>query len=119
MDKYMMFGRQLQVHTVDVDDVHPETFKHANREWKFVPKQLIHRNKVNRAEKTPAERKARVEGLLQKEKERRDRLKELQIDYDFPGFAALVKKPKKAAVPEPVKPAAVEPKTKAIKKAKK
>ena len=108
MDKYMMFGRQLQVHTVDEDDVHPDTFKHANREWKFVPKQLMHRNKVNRAaeaEKTPAERKARVEGLLQKEKERRDRLKELEIDYDFPGFAALVSKGKKAAVPEPAKPA--------------
>lgn len=105
MDKYLMFGRQLAVHTVDEEDVHAETFKHANREWKFVPKQLMHRNKVNRAaeaEKTPAERKARVEGLLQKEKERRDRFKELEIDYDFPGFAALVKKGQRAAVAEPV-----------------
>ena len=59
----------------------------------------MHRNKVNQEEKTPADRKARVEGLLQKEKERRDRLKELEIEYDFPGFAALVKSKKKAAVP--------------------
>jgi len=49
------------------------------------------RNKINSQEKTPEQRKARVEGLLQKEKERRDRLKELQIDYEFPGFSALVK----------------------------
>lgn len=69
------------------------------------------RNKVNSHESTPAERKARVEGLLQKEKERRDRLKELEIDYTFPGFSALVAQAKtKPAV------AAVEPKTKAIKK---
>ena len=40
----------------------------------------------------------RVRGLLLKEKEKRDRLKELQIAYNFPGFAALVKdlKPAKA-----------------------
>lgn len=90
MNKYMMFGRQLVVHTME--DVHPETFKHGNREWKFVPKQLIFRNKINKDEKTPEERKARVAGLLQKEKERRDRFKELEIDYDFPGFSALVTK---------------------------
>ena len=36
--------------------------------------------------KTPEQRKARVEGLLQKEKEKRDRLKELGIEYDFPGY---------------------------------
>lgn len=63
------------------------------------------RNKINAEEKTPEQRKARILGLLQKEKERRDRLKELQIDYDFPGFSALVgiekKKPVKAVVPEP------------------
>lgn len=88
MNKYMMFGRQLVVHTME--DVHPETFKHGNREWKFVPKQLMFRNKINKDEKTPEERKARVVGLLQKEKERRDRFKELEIDYEFPGFSALV-----------------------------
>ena len=99
MNNYIIFGRTLQVQLVQ--DAHPDMFKHANKDWKFVPKQLMHRNKVNREEKTPADRKARVEGLLQKEKERRDRLKELEIDYKFPGFSALVQKPKKsAAVPE-------------------
>ena len=33
---------------------------------------------------------ARVSGLLSKEKERRNRLKELEIDYDFPGFQGIV-----------------------------
>jgi len=28
----------------------------------------------------------RITGLLGKEKERRNRLKELEIDYEFPGF---------------------------------
>jgi hypothetical protein len=45
---------------------------------------------------------------LQKEKERRDRLKELEIEYDFPGFNALVSVTKKAgaAAAAPVKQAA-------------
>ena len=84
-----------------MENPHPELFKNGNKEWKFIPKQLMHRNKVNKEEKSAEDRKARVEGLLQKEKERRDRLKELEIDYDFPGFAALLVKQKKekAAVP--------------------
>ena len=93
----MIFGRTLSVQVME--DAHPEVFKNGNRDWKFIPKQLMHRNKVNKEEKTPADRKARVEGLLQKEKERRDRLKELEIEYDFPGFAALVNRQKKAVVP--------------------
>ena len=40
--------------------------------------------------KTDASRKARVGGLLQKEKEKRDRLKELEIDYTFGGYQAVV-----------------------------
>ena len=50
MNKYMMFGRNLDVHVMD--EAHPEMFKHGNREWKFVPKQLMHRNKINREDKT-------------------------------------------------------------------
>ena len=101
MNKYMMFGRNLDVHVME--DAHKEMFKHGNRDWKFVPKQLMHRNKINKEEKTDAQRKARVEGLLQKERERRDRLKELEIVYDFPGFSALVVKPKKAPAVKEVK----------------
>ena len=83
MDGYILFGKQLQAHTVERP--HRDTFKHGNREWKFVPTKVIFRNEKNR-EKTPAEKAARVKGLLQKEKEKRDRLKELGIKYEFPGY---------------------------------
>ena len=43
------------------------------------------RNEKNR-EKTDEEKAARVAGLLGKEKEKRNRLKELGIDYEFSGF---------------------------------
>jgi len=45
------------------------------------------RNEKNR-EKTPEEKAERVKGLLQKEKEKRDRLKELGIKYDFSGYVS-------------------------------
>lgn len=31
MNKYMMFGRTLDVH--QVESAHQETFKHGNRDW--------------------------------------------------------------------------------------
>ena len=69
--------------------------------------------------KTPEQRKGRVEGLLAKEKEKRDRLKELSIDYTFPGYQALADAfsktlPAKKATKEKKAPAKVEaPKAKA------
>ena len=97
MDKYMIFNKTLDVHVVE--EPHFETFRHGNRDWKFVPTQAIFRAKKNADldSKTPEQRKARVEGLLQKEKEKRDRLKELQIEYEFPGFKALIDAAKPAA----------------------
>lgn len=107
MDKYIMFGRQLDVHVMN--ETHHEMFRDGNRDWKFVPTQEMYRNKKN-AEKGPADMAARVRGLLAKEKEKRDRLKELGIEYDFPGYKACVGSlkpgnltPKKAQKEEPKK----------------
>lgn len=72
-----------------VDSPHKDTFKNGNREWQFIPTQVKFRNQKN-AEKTDEQRAARVGGLLEKEKEKRTRLKELGIEYDFPGFQAIV-----------------------------
>ena len=93
----MIFNKTLDVHVVE--EPHFETFSHGNRDWKFDPTQAIFRAKKNADldSKTPEQRKARVEGLLQKEKEKRDRLKELQIEYEFPGFKALIDAAKPAA----------------------
>ena len=88
MDGYLMFGKQVQCHMVDAP--HKDTFKHGNREWKFVPRQLMFRNKLNSTERTDEQRAERVKGLLEKEKEKRIRLKELGIEYEFPGYSALV-----------------------------
>eukprot|EP00351_Strombidinopsis_sp_SopsisLIS2011_P001206 CAMPEP_0116877710 /NCGR_PEP_ID=MMETSP0463-20121206/9454_1 /TAXON_ID=181622 /ORGANISM="Strombidinopsis sp, Strain SopsisLIS2011" /LENGTH=86 /DNA_ID=CAMNT_0004525191 /DNA_START=326 /DNA_END=586 /DNA_ORIENTATION=- len=86
MNKYIIFSHQLDVHVVE--EAHRDTFKHGNRDWKFVPTKIMFRNKKNAEHetKTPQQLKERVQGLLQKEKEKRDRLKELEIDYSFSGY---------------------------------
>ena len=84
MDKYLMFGKQIDCHMVEAP--HRDTFKNGNRDWKYVPTKVIFKKKYNNDEKNDVQRAARVEGLLNKEKERRIRLKELSIEYDFPGF---------------------------------
>jgi nucleolar protein 15 len=110
MNGYMMFHKQIECHIVE--DPHKDTFKHGNREWNFIPTQVMFRNKKN-AEKTDEQRADRIKGLLEKEKEKRIRIKELGIEYEFPGYQAIVDKqgPKKitkkvvkeAVVEEPVK----------------
>ena len=49
-----------------MDEVHHETFKHGNRDWKFKPtKQMfIGKKNAEAVEKTPEQRQARIEGLL-------------------------------------------------------
>lgn len=86
MNGYLMFGKQLDCHMVE--NAHREIFKNGNREWTFVPHQLKFTNEKNKP-KSEEELALRVKGLLEKEKERRTRLKELGISYDFPGFVRL------------------------------
>ena len=94
MDNYMIFGRSLQAKVVEPEMAHKDMFKNGNREWQFIPKAKIFREKKNAEaeDRTDEQRAARVKGLLAKEKEKRVRLKELGIKYDFPGYAALVAK---------------------------
>lgn len=89
MNGYLMFGRKIECHLVE--SPHKDTFKHGNREWNYVPNQLIFRNKKNMEEtRTDEEKGLRVKGLLMKEKEKRDRMKELGIVYEFTGYQAVV-----------------------------
>ena len=85
MNGYILFSRQLDCHLVEKPN--RETFKNGNREWKFVPTQIKFRNEKNR-EKTDDQKAARVGGLLEKELEKRTRLRELGIDYDFTGYVS-------------------------------
>ena len=86
MNGYILFGKQLECHLMDKP--HRDIFKNGNRKWTFVPTQVKFRNEKNR-ERTEEEKALRVKGLLEKEREKRIRLKELGIDYEFSGYVRL------------------------------
>lgn len=92
MNGYIMFNKILEAHMVE--QPHKDIFKNSH-EFKFIPhqKKFI---RVKNEQKSTEELKARVTGLLEKEKEKRIRLKELQIEYDFPGYQAIVDEVKTA-----------------------
>jgi len=97
MDKYIIFGKQIDCHMIQPELAHRDMFKNGNRDWVFVPTALKFRNKKNIEQlpeseggKTLEQRVQRVQGLLEKEKEKRIRLKELGIEYDYPGYQGLV-----------------------------
>ena len=47
MDKYIIFGKQLDCHMIQPELAHKDMFKNGNREWVFVPTALKFRNKKN------------------------------------------------------------------------
>ncbi|XP_065919936.1 MKI67 FHA domain-interacting nucleolar phosphoprotein-like [Dysidea avara] len=93
MDNYLMFDKLLQCKFIPSHKVHPLTFKgwrkHPRRINRLNWSRLLH----NRAMVRNKDKYQRVIGaLIKKERRKRHRLKELGIDYDFPGYAAVLPK---------------------------
>ena len=82
---------------IEPELAHKDMFNHGNRQWIFIPTAVKFRNKKNAEQlpeseggKTKEQKIARVTGLLGKEKEKRVRLKELGIEYEFLGYQGLI-----------------------------
>lgn len=50
MNGYLMFGKKIECHIIESVLAHKDMFKNGNREWKFVPNQVIFRNKKNKTD---------------------------------------------------------------------
>lgn len=87
MNSYMMFQRTLVCKYIPPEKVHSNMFlKHGNKVFRKVPWQKIAREQHN-MERTADQQHERVKRLLKKEKQRRNKLADLGIDYEFPGYA--------------------------------
>lgn len=96
MHNYLIDGRLLQVKEISKDQVHPELWVGANRKFRKVPKDRLERV-VRAREKTEEEEQRTEERKLKREQGRRQKLKDLGIEYDFPGYAAEKGEKKQAA----------------------
>lgn len=85
MHNYLIDGRLLQVKEVSKDKVHPELWVGANRKFRQVPGDRIERV-VRSREKTEEEQERSNERKLKRQEQRRQKLAQLGIDYDFEGY---------------------------------
>ena len=89
MNNYMILGKFLKCHTLEAGKPNPFAHRNMLDKTKFINwKQIfvLQKNKPKTAEETKKE----VERLLAHEAEKRSKLRELKIAYEFPGFSAIV-----------------------------
>lgn len=80
MDNYLLMGHILQCKVVPKDEVHPELWVGANRKWRAVPHDRIHRVKHNRP-RTEDQQKRIERKLLKKQADRQAKITAAGIDY--------------------------------------
>lgn len=111
MHNYLIDGRLLQVKEVSQDKVHPELWVGANRKFQKVPGDRIERV-VRGREKSEEEQKRTHERLLKRQAQRREKLQQLGIEYEFDGYThdgEADKKQSKKAMSAKAKPTATKP----------
>ncbi|XP_078062956.1 MKI67 FHA domain-interacting nucleolar phosphoprotein [Mustelus asterias] len=92
MNNYLFGERLLKCQVIPPEKVHAQLFKGSNRT--FMKPTLPAVTRYNK-KRTLKEQSVMSERLLAKERQLRKRLAEKGIDYDFPGFAAVLPQKKK------------------------
>ncbi|KAI6108924.1 hypothetical protein EDD16DRAFT_1617346, partial [Pisolithus croceorrhizus] len=82
MDNYLLMGHILQCKVIPKDEVHPELWVGANRNWRKVPRDKIARTQHHKPRSEDSIRKAEKR-LLRRQRERKRKLEEAGIKYDF------------------------------------
>ncbi|KAI8622189.1 hypothetical protein BC830DRAFT_1057347, partial [Chytriomyces sp. MP71] len=81
MQGYLLFNHILQCKVVAPEHLHPDTFKGHDRRFKVMPWNKMERQRVNRM-LTAKDVEARTTRLLSKEAKKRQKLKDLGIEYE-------------------------------------
>ncbi|KAG2147701.1 RNA-binding domain-containing protein [Suillus clintonianus] len=95
MDNYLLMGHILKCKIIPKEKVHPELWVGANKKWKVIPIDQIVRKEHNKLRTQESMRKAEKR-LIQRENERKRKLAEIGIAYDFDAVS-YKKKPKTVA----------------------
>lgn len=89
MNNYLLFERTLQVALVEPEKVHPKLWKGVRRGFIPVDRVAIERKRHNK-DKTVAEHKKMVEGIVKRDGKRRKRIKAAGIDYECPALIGSI-----------------------------
>ncbi|KAJ3371312.1 hypothetical protein HDU91_005339 [Kappamyces sp. JEL0680] len=119
MNNYLLSNRLLKCQVIEPSRIHHKLFVGANRKYRPLPWHKMEQQIRNRL-KSPEEYAAQIERLKQSDINKKRKLEEVGIDYDFEGYSGAGLK----AEPSPKKPkdktetADAPTKTPAAKKAK-
>ncbi|KAI0955905.1 hypothetical protein AcV7_006446 [Taiwanofungus camphoratus] len=86
MDNYLLMGHILTCKVIPKDEVHPELWIGANRKWRVVPRDRIARVQHNKP-RTEEEQEKAEKRLLKRQAQKKRKLKEAGIEYDFEAVA--------------------------------
>ncbi|KAI9138757.1 hypothetical protein BKA69DRAFT_1089816 [Paraphysoderma sedebokerense] len=111
MDNYLLFNHILKCQVVPKEKVHADLFKGANRKFKVIPWAKVEMVKHNKPKSTEQYSRM-VKRLVGKEEKKRQKLKEMGIEYDFDGYSAIVKPSASAPTAEKEKSEVAEAGTK-------
>lgn len=114
MSGYLMGEKRVVCHMVPEDKIRVDMFKGSDRMFRKIDWAALHRKKAN-APKSTAQMKTITKRLVGRERKKRDKLKELGIEYDFPGYEKKVVKGSKSPKKSPKKSARKSPKRKVAK----
>ena len=109
MDNYLLMGHILTCKVIPKDEVHPELWIGANRKWRVIPRDRIARVQHNKVRsyprdspsgssmtprfqpRTEEEQERAEQRLLKRQEQRKRKLQEAGISYDF-GAVAYVRR---------------------------
>ncbi|KAL3523548.1 hypothetical protein ACH5RR_016382 [Cinchona calisaya] len=83
MHNYLLFEHLLQVHLIPPERVHPRLWKGVNRWYKPLDWVRVERKRHDK-ERTLAEHRKLVEGVMKRDQKRRKRIEAAGIDYQCP-----------------------------------
>ena len=112
MNNYLLANQVLKVTLIEPEKVHPKTFEGTGTKFKKVPWQRRAAAKHNK-DRTDAEKAKRNKGLVKAEDKRRAAIAAAGIDYEFPGYKAILstEKPKAKKASTPAKKASTPAKS--------
>jgi nucleolar protein 15 len=85
INNYLLFEHALQISLVPPEKVHPKLWKGVRKGFVPVNRVAIERKRLNK-DRTVAEHKKLVEGIVKRDEKRRKRIKAAGIDYECPAL---------------------------------
>ena len=99
MNNYILFEKILKCNFVEDKTKYDRIFLKWKKKFEFKEKYKAHCEKISK-KKTNEEIKSMIQGLLDREEQRREKMKEFGIKYEYKGFKEIIEEYKKEHINE-------------------